>query len=70
MEKILILAITKNGIEIGLSLKNLFPDWKVFAPSKFSDNNEVIEWYNDSTSIKIVDFSPSSMYLGILIFLA
>ena len=59
MEKVAILAITKNGIKMGLSLKNLFPDWKVFAPSKFSDNNEVIEWYNDSTSIKIVDLFKS-----------
>ena len=60
MEKVAILAITKNGIKMGLSLKNLFPDWKIFAPSKFSDNNEVIEWYNDSTSIKIVDLFKSN----------
>ncbi len=60
MEKVAILAITKNGIKMGLSLKNLFPNWKVFAPSKFSDNNEVIEWYNDSTSIKIVDLFKSN----------
>jgi len=60
MEKVAILAITKNGIKMGLSLKNLFPDWKVFAPSKFSDDNEVIEWYNDSTSIKIVDLFKSN----------
>jgi len=60
MERVAILAITKNGIKMGLSLKNLFPDWKVFAPSKFSDNNEVIEWYNDSTSIKIVDLFKSN----------
>ena len=60
MEKVAILAITKNGIKMGLSLKNLFPDWKIFAPSKFSDNNEIIEWYNDSTSIKIVDLFKSN----------
>ena len=60
MEKVAILAITKNGIKMGLSLKNLFPEWKVFAPSKFSDANEVIEWYNDSTSIKIVDLFKSN----------
>jgi len=60
MEKVAILAITKNGIKMGLSLKNLFPEWKVFAPSKFSDDNEVIEWYNDSTSIKIVDLFKSN----------
>jgi len=60
MEKVAILAITKNGIKMGLSLKNLFPDWKIFAPSKFSDNNEMIEWYNDSTTIKIVDLFKSN----------
>tara|TARA_B100001079_G_scaffold203531_1_gene177186 strand:+ start:10766 stop:11851 length:1086 start_codon:yes stop_codon:yes gene_type:complete len=60
MEKISVLAITKNGIEMGLSLKNLFPDWQIFAPSKFSDNNEMINWYDDSTSIKIVDLFQSN----------
>ena len=60
MEKVAILAITKNGIKMGLSLKNLFPDWKIFAPSKFSDSNEVIDWYDDSTSIKIVDLFKSN----------
>jgi len=60
MERISVLAITKNGVEMGLSLKNLFPDWQIFAPSKFSDNNEMINWYDDSTSIKIVDLFQSS----------
>ena len=54
------LAITKNGIEMGLSLKNLFPDWQIFVPSKFSDENEMINWYDDSTSIKIVDLFQSN----------
>ena len=60
MEKISVLAITKNGIEMSLSLKELFPDWQIFAPSKFSDNNEMINWYNDSTSVKIVDLFQSN----------
>ena len=62
MEKVAILAITKNGIKMGLSLKNLFPDWKIFAPSKFSDlrSSDAIEWYNDSTTIKIVDLFKSN----------
>ena len=60
MERISVLAITKNGIEMGLSLKNLFPDWQIFAPSKFSDENEMINWYDDSTSIKIVDLFQSN----------
>ena len=60
MERISVLAITKNGIEMGLSLKSLFPDWQIFAPSKFSDKNEMINWYDDSTSIKIVDLLQSN----------
>ena len=60
MERIAVLAITKNGVEMGLSLKKLFPDWQIFAPSKFSDNNETINWYDDSTSIKIVDLFQSN----------
>ena len=60
MERIAVLAITKNGVEMGLSLKKLFPDWQIFAPSKFSDNNEMINWYEDSTSIKIVELFQSN----------
>jgi len=32
MEKVSVLAITKNGIIIGEELKELFPNWDVFAP--------------------------------------
>jgi len=55
VEKISVLAITKNGIKIGLTLKKLFPSWKVYAPTKFSDNNSEIDWYSESTSKKIVE---------------
>ena len=53
MEKISVLAITKNGIKIGLSLKKHYPSWKVFAPIKFSDNSDQVEWYSESTTEKI-----------------
>ena len=55
MKKIAVLGITKNGIKIGLRLKEYFPNFEVFAPIKFSDNNEKIQWYDKSTSQKIVD---------------
>ena len=55
MKKVAILGITKNGIKIGLRLKEYFPNFEVFAPIKFSDNNEKIQWYDESTSQKIVD---------------
>ena len=55
MKKIAVLAITKNGIEMSLKLKEHFPDFEIFAPVKFSDNNEKIHWYDESTSEKIVE---------------
>src|SRR5262249_43702094 len=48
-----ILAITKNGISISKLLKNQFPSWKIFAPSKFSDNDLQVQWFEDSTMAKI-----------------
>ena len=54
MDKVSVLAITKNGVKMGLSLKKSFPDWQIFAPSKFSDGNNMIKWYDESTSVKIV----------------
>lgn len=53
MEKVAVIAITKNGIEIGLSLKKKFPTWEIYAPSKFSNNNSQIEWFEDSTTAKV-----------------
>ena len=55
MDKVSVLAITKNGIKIGIELKKHFPNWEIFAPSKFSDSNKEIVWYSDSTSEKIVE---------------
>ena len=60
MEKTAVLAITKNGVKIGLELKRIFPGWGVFAPSKFmSENNEII-WYSEPTSEKIVELFKSN----------
>ena len=55
MEKVAILAITKNGISIALSLKKQFPSWKIFAPSKFSNTDSQIDWFEDSTTAKVGD---------------
>jgi len=60
VEKISVLAITKNGIKIGLSLKHLYPSWKVFAPEKFSDNKSNVEWYSESTGAKIAELFKTS----------
>jgi len=55
MKKIAVLAITKNGIEMSLKLKENFSNFEIFAPIKFSNDNEKIQWYDDSTTQKIVD---------------
>ncbi len=55
MEKISVLAITKNGVNIGKNLKELFPSWNIFAPEKFSNGDKIITWYSEPTSEKIVE---------------
>jgi len=55
VEKTSVLAITKNGVNIGENLKKLFPNWRVFAPSKLSNENSGITWYSEPTSEKIVE---------------
>ena len=55
MEKTSVLAITKNGINIGENLKKLFPDWEVFAPSKLTTEATGITWYSDPTTEKIIE---------------
>ena len=60
MKKIAVLAITKNGIKMSLRIKEHFSDFEIFAPIKFSDNNEKIQWYDESTTQKIVDLFKSN----------
>ncbi len=62
MEKVSVLAITKNGISIGAKLKEIFPDWNVYAPSKFSNDQEII-WYSESTSEKIIELFKNNKAL-------
>lgn len=60
MEKISILAITRNGIKIGKRLGELFPNWNIFAPEKLSNQDSSISWYSEPTSQKIVDLFKSN----------
>lgn len=55
MEKVSVLAITKNGIKIGLELKKHFSSWQIYAPAKFSDNKTETQWYSEPTATKIVE---------------
>ncbi|QLH07826.1 cobalt-precorrin 5A hydrolase [Nitrosopumilus ureiphilus] len=60
MDKTSVLAITKNGVKIGENLKKIFPDWSIFAPSKFSNEGNEIVWYSEPTSEKIVELFKNS----------
>ena len=62
MEKVSVIAITKNGISIGAKLKEIFPDWNVYAPSKFSNDKEII-WYSEPTSEKIIELFKNNKAL-------
>ncbi|RNJ78063.1 MAG: precorrin-3B C(17)-methyltransferase [Nitrosopumilus sp. H8] len=53
MERTAVLAITKNGIKMGLKLGNAFPSWKILAPAKLADSSEGIAWYDEPTPAKI-----------------
>ena len=59
MERIAVIAITKNGVKMAKELKEKFVLWEVFAPAKFSDNNKKINWYTDSTTTKIMELFKS-----------
>jgi len=61
MEKIAILAITKNGIKIAKELKEKFQSWEIFAPYKLSAGTSGINWYSkQSTTKKIVELFKSN----------
>ena len=53
MEKVSVIAITKNGIKIGLNLKKKFPNWEIWVPEKFSIKDSKMKNYSIPTSKKI-----------------
>ncbi|MEW6044571.1 MAG: cobalamin biosynthesis protein [Thermoproteota archaeon] len=55
MEKVAILAITKNGIKIASSIKQIFPSWQIYAPSKFQTGEIEATWYEEQTAAKIAE---------------
>ncbi len=55
MENVAILAITKNGIKIASTIKQFFPGWEIFAPSKFQDSIIDARWYDEQTGAKIAE---------------
>jgi cobalt-precorrin 5A hydrolase len=60
-EKIAILAITKNGIQISKLIKNNIPDVKVFVPEKLkSDFYSNIIWFSQPVSKIIMELFKSN----------
>lgn len=53
VDNVAILAITKNGIDIAVTLKEHFPAWKIFSPSKLRQDGKEIQWFDESTTLKI-----------------
>ena len=53
MDSVAIIAITKNGINIASSIKQHFPTWKIFSPSKLRQDGKDIEWFDESTTLKV-----------------
>ena len=60
MENVSVLAITKNGIKIGEKLKELYPNWDIFAPEKLSNKNNEVIWYSEGTTNKIIELFKNS----------
>ena len=59
MDSIAIIAITKNGIDIASSLKRNFPSWRIFVPAKLYQEGKDIEWFEESTTLKIKELFES-----------
>jgi cobalt-precorrin 5A hydrolase len=59
LDKTAILAITKNGINIATLLKRHFPTWEIFAPSKLSNNDSQIRWFEETTTSKVKELFSS-----------
>lgn len=60
MEKVSILAITKNGVRMGARIRECFPGWTVFAPAKLSDDSPGVRWFEDSTATRIEELFRTS----------
>ena len=68
MEQVSVIAITRNGVKIGLELKKINSLWSVYAPKKFMSINDrkegqKIDWFSEPTSSKIVELFKSSKVL-------
>lgn len=53
MERVAVIAITRNGINIAKRLAGIYPGWDVHAPAKLSDGDPAIKWYDGPTPEKV-----------------
>ena len=53
MNNVAIVAITKNGLNLGKKIHDKFTHWVLYAPDKFSDNDTHVTWFNNKTPEKI-----------------
>lgn len=53
MERVAVLAITRNGIEIGRKIRGLFGGWDLYVPEKFRDADPETVWFSEPSAEKI-----------------
>ena len=53
MNNVAIVAITKNGLNLGKKIHDKFTHWVLYAPDKFSDDDTHVTWFNNKTPEKI-----------------
>ena len=53
MERVAVVAITKNGIKMGQKLGSLYPQWHIYAPAKFRNNDSNVIWFDETASKKL-----------------
>jgi len=59
LDKLAIIAITKNGIDIAKRIRAKFPSSQVFAPSKLSTGDSSVTWFEEPTTAKVGDLFKS-----------
>ena len=57
MNNVAIVAITKNGLNLGKKIHDKFTHWVLYAPDKFSDDDTHVTWFNIKPT-----FSPFTIY--------
>ncbi len=53
VERVAILAITRNGIEVGKKIRDMFEGWSLYVPEKFRNSDSGISWFSEPTAAKI-----------------